>query len=85
MNKRIKQLIKAAGGISHDDDGNELTPVLMGKGLEKFAESLVADVLKEVETRAYYCGDRAWSDETDRPWIELEYGFGWLADQKRGK
>ena len=83
MNKRIKNLIRAAGGISHDDDGGELPPMLVGSGLEKFVELLVKDVLKEVDERAYYCGDRAWSDETDRPWIEMEYGFGKLADAQR--
>ena len=48
MNERIKQLIAQAGGIGHDDDGNELTPALVGKSLEKFAELIVrecADVM----------------------------------------
>lgn len=47
--------------------------------LEQFAELIVADVLDQVAERAHYCGDRAWSDELDRRWIELEYGFGELA------
>ncbi len=51
--------------------------------LEKFAQLLVSDVLREVDTRAYVSGDRAWSDDLDRPWIELEYGFGTLADAQR--
>jgi len=77
MNKRIDKLLAQSG----------LQPYYAAQEehIEKFIKLLVKDVLKEVETRAYYCGDRAWSDETDRPWIELEYGFGWLADQKRGK
>ena len=41
MNERIKDLIKAAGGIGHDDDGQELTPMLVGSGIEKFAELIV--------------------------------------------
>ena len=49
---------------------------------EKFAKLIVAKVLKEVAERAYYSGDRAWSDELDRPWIELEFGYGNLYDQK---
>jgi hypothetical protein len=42
MNKRIKELVKAAGGIGHDDDGQEMTPMLVGNSLEKFAK-LIAD------------------------------------------
>lgn len=84
MNKRIKNLIKAAGGISHDDDGNELTPMLVGSGLEKFAKLLVEETLTQVAERAYYTGDRDWSDEVDRPWIQLEFGYGSLADAKNG-
>lgn len=84
MNKRIKNLIKAAGGIGHDDDGNELTPMLVGSGLEKFAKLLVEETLTQVAERAYYTGDRDWSDEIDRPWIQLEFGYGSLADAKNG-
>jgi hypothetical protein len=40
---------------------------------------IVARVLDEVEQRAYYTGDRNWSDELDRPWVELEFGIGPLA------
>ena len=43
MNKRIKQLAEQAGAIGYDDDGNELTPVLVGKDLEKFAELIVRE------------------------------------------
>jgi hypothetical protein len=43
MNERIRELIKQAGGIGYDDDGNELTPVLVGKELEKFTELIVRE------------------------------------------
>ena len=43
MNERIKDLIKAAGGIGHDDDGQELTPMLVGSGIEKFVELIVRE------------------------------------------
>jgi hypothetical protein len=46
MNERIKELLKQAGGIQHDDDGNELTPALVGTSLEKFAELIVAECQK---------------------------------------
>ena len=48
MNERIKDLIKATGGIGHDDDGQELTPMLVGSSLEKFAELIVADCINTV-------------------------------------
>lgn len=50
---------------------------------EKFAELIVAKVLDEVAERAYYSGDRAWSDDVDRQWVELEFGFGKLAELKK--
>jgi hypothetical protein len=43
MNERIKQLIKAAGGLGHDEDGQELTPMLVGSSLEKFTELIVRE------------------------------------------
>lgn len=43
MNKRIRELVGRAGGIEHDDDGNELTPALVGKDLEKFALLIVEE------------------------------------------
>jgi hypothetical protein len=49
MNERIKELLKQAGGIQHDDDGNELTPALVGTSLEKFAELIVKECQTVVE------------------------------------
>ena len=43
MNERIKDLIKAAGGIGHDDDGQELTPMLVGSEIEKFGNLIVRE------------------------------------------
>ena len=45
MNELIKQLAERAGAIGYDDDGNELTPVLVGKDLEKFAELIVKECI----------------------------------------
>ena len=50
---------------------------------EKFAELIVKKVLDEVSTRAFVSGDRAWSDDADRHWVELEFGFGRLAKLKK--
>jgi hypothetical protein len=45
MNERIRELLLQAGGIYHNDDGDELTPALVGKGLEKFAELIVRECI----------------------------------------
>ena len=71
MNKRIKELALESGA----NFGKDLEFALVFgeiKDFEKFAELLVAEVLNQVAERAYYSGDRAWSDDLDRPWIELE-------------
>lgn len=73
MNKRVKQLMLEAGYAA---------PELAGRA-NKLIELVVKEVLDQVEERAYYSGDRAWSDELDRPWIELEFGFGELAELKK--
>ena len=76
MNERIRELAEfAAGKHGHTI---KFSPEIT-ETLASFAQLLVDDVLAEVAERAYYSGDRAWSDELDRPWIELEYGFGDLA------
>lgn len=49
-----------------------------------FAELIVEAVLDQVKERAYYTGDRDWSDEVDRPWIQLEFGYGPLHNAKSG-
>jgi hypothetical protein len=80
MNKRIRQLAEQATTYI-EPTSNSGEGWIFDK--EKFAQLLVSDVLREVDTRAYVSGDRAWSDDLDRPWIELEYGFGKLADAQR--
>ena len=72
MNERIRELVKQAGGIGHDDDGNELTPALVGKGLEKFAELIVrecASLTLDHKSDDYYNG---WLDYRD----EIKKHFG---------
>ena len=82
MNERIKELLKQSCGFEYDEDGHELTPILVGKDLAKFAELIVEATLTQVAERAYYTSDRDWSDELDRPWIQLEFGYGPLAEMK---
>ena len=86
MNQRIKSLMDRAEYQAQKQSGSDWeVHVETDRRLvfEKFAQLLVSDVLREVDTRAYVSGDRAWSDDLDRPWIELEYGFGKLADAQR--
>lgn len=56
-------------------------PELAGRA-NKLTELIVEAVLDQVKERAYYTGDRDWSDEVDRPWIQLEFGYGKLHDAK---
>ena len=85
MNERLQNLARKAGiSILYEYDGYDgHAGVLNLDDIEKFTQLLVSDVLREVDTRAYVSGDRAWSDDLDRPWVELEYGFGKLADAQR--
>ncbi len=72
MNERIKEIMFQSG-LGYMSSAH---PILV----EKFAELIVAKVLDEVADRAYVSGDRAWSDDLDRHWVELEFGFGRLAE-----
>lgn len=90
MNERIKELFKRAGGktsiqnlMSNPMQQREYHE-LWNENIQKFAELVIEDVLNEVKERAYYTGDRDWSDDVDRPWIQLEFGYGTLADAKKG-
>jgi hypothetical protein len=76
MNERIRELAEQAG-LEYNFD-----PMTWLK-YEKFAELIVAKVLDEVAKRAYYSGNRAWSDELDRRWVKLEFGMGELAEYLR--
>jgi hypothetical protein len=71
MNKRIRELMVKCNYVVDGtcDISRE----------QKFAELIIEAVLDQVKERAYYTGDRDWSDEIDRPWIQLEFGYGALA------
>lgn len=75
MNKRIKELLEQSG-LQPYYDAQEVQ-------IEKFAELIVEATLDQVKERAYYTGNRDWSDEVDRPWIQLEFGYGPLADAQK--
>jgi hypothetical protein len=82
MNKLIREFEKNSG---LDVYGLGAKRVPWEATLERFTALIVARVLDEVEQRAYYTGDRNWSDELDRPWVELEFGIGKLAELKNEK
>ena len=77
MNERIQELaVEAFESIDYPYKQEINMPDIL---MEKFAELLIEEVLDQVKERAYYTGDRDWSDEVDRPWIQLEFGYGALA------
>lgn len=80
MNKLIQEFEKAS---RLDVYGMGAKRVPWEATLERFTALIVARVLDEVAERAYICGDRAWSDELDRRWVELEFGFGKLTELKK--
>ena len=79
MNERLRELWSQAGG-SYNIGNQHTWPQYTIDAPEKFAKLIVEDVLDKVQERAYYTGDRDWSDELDRPWIQLEFGYGPLYD-----
>ena len=85
MNERIKELAEQARdyATTRHPVSNIVLAVNSEKFEEKFAELIVEATLDAVAERAYYTGDRDWSDELDRPWIQLEFGLGPLADAQR--
>ena len=79
MNKRIEKLANIWANRRGDDEYT-----FSDKALEVFAQKVVEETLTQVAERAYYTGDRDWSDELDRQWVQLEFGYGKLADAQRG-
>lgn len=41
MNERIKELLKQVGGISYNDDNEEMSPMLVGSDVSKFVKLIV--------------------------------------------
>ena len=81
MNERIKELAEQAKFIAEETINKKISKnAELDAFAEKFAELIIKKTLDEVRERAYYSGDRAWSDDEDRQWVELEFGIGPLAD-----
>jgi len=82
MNERIAKIVEQAKkAVPHGLAPDKWLEVYH----ETFAHMIVEATLDQVKERAYYTGDRDWSDEVDRPWIQLEFGYGSLQDAKAGK
>lgn len=85
INERIKQLWSQAEEeikAEYEDESRRNRRLYNEIFLPKFAELLIESVLDQVGKRAYYTAYRNWSDEMDRPWIQLEFGYGKLYDAK---
>ena len=82
MNTRIEQIAKRSGILGRKFMFGQYYDDQLTDEQKNFAKLLIESVLDEVEQRAYYTGDRDWSDEVDRPWIQLEFGYGKLHDSK---
>jgi hypothetical protein len=82
MNERIKELARQAGFELQVNCGplEGEGEIYYAKEFKKFAKLIAKAVLDEVSTRAFVSGDRAWSDDVDRQWVELEFGMGKLAE-----
>jgi len=78
MNKRIEKLANIWANLREAD-----TYTFSHTALEVFAQKVVEETLTQVSERAYYTGDRDWSDELDRQWIQLEFGYGSLSDAQQ--
>lgn len=83
MSKRIDDLMYRAG-LAAQGSWDEMDSYDQ-EAIMRLVRLVIEDVLDEVKERAYYTGDRDWSDEVDRPWIQLVYSYGKLADAKKGK
>ena len=51
MNERIRELLKQSCGFEYDEDGNELTPILVGKDLARFAQLIVEECADVIDGR----------------------------------
>lgn len=83
MNKHTEKLANIWANRRDEDAKLGTVYTFSENALQAFTEKLVNLVLDEVEQRAYYSGDRAWSDTEDRQWIQLEFGFGKLYEATR--
>ena len=74
MNERIKNFYDQVGL-----DFENFQRVTVTKGdMEKFAELIVEETLKQVDERVYGRSENQWYYEVDKNWIRLHFGYGEL-------
>ena len=49
MRAKIKELLKEAGGMSYGDDGEELTPSLIGESVDYFTQLVINECINAIE------------------------------------
>ena len=90
MNERIKELFKRAGGktsiqnlMSNPMQQREYHE-LWNENIQKFAELVIEETLKQVDERTYGRSENQWYYEDDKQWVRLHFGYGTIADAQKG-
>ena len=88
MNEQINELFKRAGGktsihnlMSNPMQHREYSELWDGN-IEKFAQLVIEETLKQVDERTYGRGENQWYYEDDKKWVRLHFGYGELHEQK---
>jgi hypothetical protein len=76
MNERIKELLKQSCGFEYDEDGNELTPILVGKDLAKFAQLIVKECANHCDLLLDHKISSEWSRGTHDCSRAIKQHFG---------
>ena len=80
MNEEIDKLIKKSG-FQLTKPTNYATALAADgqrKDLERFAELIIEETLKQVDQQCYGRGENQWYYEDDKRWIRLHFGYGEL-------
>lgn len=81
MNERIKKLVKNSGGhisvrnLMSNPPQQVETVELWDDKIQKFAELIVEETLKQVDERTYCRGETSWYND-DKDWVRLHFGYG---------
>ena len=75
MNERIRELAEQAGGIRYNDDNEEMTPMLIDKQLEKFAELLIKHYKNSMQVAWYKQGLDVRGADISKYFTEVEDNF----------
>ena len=84
MNEKINELFKRAGGKTsiHNLMSNPMQQreysELWNENIQKFAQLIIEETLKQVDERVYGRGENQWYYEDDKKWVRLHFGYGEL-------